>query len=117
MEPDGVVLLLISEDDWDAVKARRDRDKEAFLAFDDVVTPEREHDVWVAMGCPSEKFDEHLARYHYVCLVGLPDSPHVTWGKTFFRTSMREFVERGGLFTCPLPFRREAALPVSLDDD
>ena len=116
IEPDPVVLLIISENDWEAVKPRRDREKEALFAVDDVVTPEREHDLWVAMGCPSEVFDEQLARYRYVCLVGLPDSPHVTWGLNLFQTSMRPFVERGGLFTCPLPFRREAARRVSLDD-
>ena len=115
MEPDPVVLLIISEDDWDAVKPTRDRDKEALFAIDDVVTPEREHDLWLAMGCPSEVFDEQQARYSYVCLVGLPDSPLVSWGLTFFRTSMRPLVERGGLFTCPLPFRRDRARAVSLD--
>jgi DNA gyrase/topoisomerase IV subunit B len=116
MEPDPVVLLIISEDDWDAVKQRRGRDKEAIFAVDDVVTPEREHDLWVAFGCPSEDFDPELARYRYVCLIGQPDSPLVTWGLDFFRTSMRPLVERGGLFTCPLPFHRKSARQVAPDD-
>ena len=108
MEPDPAVLLIISEDDWDEVKRGRDRGKEALFAVDEVVTPEREDDLRRAM-------DEPAGPYRYVCLVGLPDSPLVTWGLNFFRTSMSRFVEGGGLFTCSLPFRREAARHVSLE--
>lgn len=113
--PDKVVLLIVEEDDYESAKARRDRDTDALFPVGRVVTPEREQDLWVAMGCPSGVFDERRARYSCVCLVTVPNSPLQDWGVPFFSTSMRPLVEHGGLFTCMPPFRRDAARAVLLD--
>ncbi|MGH9897060.1 MAG: hypothetical protein ACREA0_34705, partial [bacterium] len=114
---DKVVLLIVEEDDYESVKARRDRDTEALFPVEPIVTPEREQDLWVAMGCPSGVFNEGTARYSSVCLVTAPNSQLHSWGVAFFANSMRPLVERGGLFTCPPPFRREVAQPVLLDEN